>query len=175
MQSNPFAAPSDEIVTGSSMVRLAPYSSRFIGAMIDSLLSIGALCLGFPIMAMDPNISEFGAELGTLGHAGTAVSLIALFTLTCLQWYWITTLGQSVGKRVMKTQIRKINERPVDFVSGVIMRSWIIGFAFGFVQLFTCGLLGWVVYLVDAIAIFGSERRCLHDLIAGTKVVELEV
>jgi uncharacterized RDD family membrane protein YckC len=34
--------------------------------------------------------------------------------------------------------------------------------------------LGWLFALVDTLAIFGRERRCLHDRIAGTKVIEVE-
>jgi hypothetical protein len=32
--------------------------------------------------------------------------------------------------------------------------------------------LGNFIALVDALAIFTSERRCLHDLVANTKVIE---
>jgi uncharacterized RDD family membrane protein YckC len=33
-------------------------------------------------------------------------------------------------------------------------------------------ILGSLFALGDILAIFGQERRCLHDMIAGTKVVE---
>ena len=33
-------------------------------------------------------------------------------------------------------------------------------------------VLGGLFALADILAIFGEERRCLHDRIAGTKVVE---
>ncbi len=32
-------------------------------------------------------------------------------------------------------------------------------------------VVGALYALVDALFIFGAEQRCLHDLIAGTKVV----
>jgi len=47
--------------------------------------------------------------------------------------------------------------------TNVLLRSWVNG------------LIGLVVPfygLVDILFIFGSERRCLHDLIAGTVVVK---
>ena len=31
---------------------------------------------------------------------------------------------------------------------------------------------GNIVLLIDGVVIFGHERRCLHDYIAGTKVVK---
>jgi hypothetical protein len=34
--------------------------------------------------------------------------------------------------------------------------------------------LGGLVALVDVLFIFGPSKRCLHDLVAGTKVVEAD-
>ena len=54
------------------------------------------------------------------------------------------------------------------FVNGWLLRS------------FVPGLIGQVPYvgglfsLVDILCIFGEERRCIHDMIAGTKVVEAQ-
>jgi uncharacterized RDD family membrane protein YckC len=31
--------------------------------------------------------------------------------------------------------------------------------------------IGWIFALVDALFIFREDRRCLHDFIAGTRVV----
>jgi uncharacterized RDD family membrane protein YckC len=33
--------------------------------------------------------------------------------------------------------------------------------------------VGWLVSLVDPLLIFGKDRRCLHDLIADTIVVDI--
>ena len=42
--------------------------------------------------------------------------------------YLITTSGQSIGKKLVKTRIIREDGSPVDFVSGVVLRAWIIGF-----------------------------------------------
>ena len=47
-----------------------------------------------------------------------------------------------------------------------------VGHVAGVVNGVTCGLLGWVVNLGDVVLIFGRQRRCLHDLIASTDVLE---
>jgi uncharacterized RDD family membrane protein YckC len=36
------------------------------------------------------------------------------------------------------------------------------------------GFLGLAFWLADVLFIFGKERRCIHDFIAGTKVVAAE-
>jgi uncharacterized RDD family membrane protein YckC len=173
MHNNPYAPPANAPIREPSMDRLASYGDRFVGMLIDSILDFGSLFTGVPIAAMDPNIGNPEADYGPLVFVGALVSLVAVVTITGLQWYWIATLGQSAGKRLMKTQIRKLDGSEVDFVSGVILRSWIVNFAFGVVHVITCGLLGWVVSLVDSVMIFGHERRCLHDRIADTKVIKL--
>jgi hypothetical protein len=50
------------------------------------------------------------------------------------------------------------------FLNGVVLRSWV---PFPINQ--ACNFFG----LIDALWIFGEERRCLHDLIAQTIVVDI--
>lgn len=152
---------------------LASLGNRFLGAVIDFGLGFAALMLGSPLIFLDPAFGQPDSDPGPLGLAGAGISLVAMISLVAVQWYWISTLGQSIGKRVVKIQIRKLDGSEVDFVTGVILRVWLIGLMTGFVNLLTCGLLGWVVYLADSLMIFGADRRCLHDLFASTKVIEL--
>ena len=48
-----------------------------------------------------------------------------------------------------------------------------------FIRVLPVGLLGaipyvgWLVSLIDPLLIFGKDRRCLHDLIADTIVVDI--
>lgn len=100
--------------------------------------------------------------------------LIACLPLASYQWYLQSTTGQSLGKRWSKIKIVKKDGSPVDFVSAVLMRTWvpaIAGWIFAFVGIQSIGNL---YGLIDALLIFSSTRRCLHDLIAGTKVITLE-
>ena len=47
------------------------------------------------------------------------------------------------------------------------MRSWVPGFI-GLIPI-VGGIFPWV----DALFIFGDEQQCVHDKIAGTKVISL--
>jgi uncharacterized RDD family membrane protein YckC len=65
-----------------------------------------------------------------------------------------------VGLRVVR-----LDGTPVDFVSGVVLREWVV-FGIGSVP-----FIGMLFRLADSVMIFGEDRRCLHDQIAGTKVI----
>ena len=58
---------------------------------------------------------------------------------------------------------------PVDFVTGVLLRVWITGVLGSFVL----SWIGCLFWIIDSCMIFGQERRCLHDHIASTRVVEV--
>jgi uncharacterized RDD family membrane protein YckC len=81
------------------------------------------------------------------------------------QWYLIATTGQSLAKRWLGIKIVRLDGSPVGFVNGVILRSWVVG------ALSNIPILGTIIGLVNPLMIFGEERRCLHDHIAGTRVV----
>ena len=99
-----------------------------------------------------------------IGIAIFGISSILYLALAIYQLVILSRDGQSIGKRMMKIRIvrNEDNSNP-GFVHTVVLR--------GFVN----GLIGNVVpfySLVDPLFIFGEEHRCLHDLIASTKVVE---
>jgi uncharacterized RDD family membrane protein YckC len=77
----------------------------------------------------------------------------------------VATTGQSLGKKWLGIKIVKMDGTEVDLVSGVILRSWVIGGCTYIPYVGSC------VWLLDALWIFGQEQRCLHDHIANTKVI----
>jgi uncharacterized RDD family membrane protein YckC len=56
---------------------------------------------------------------------------------------------------------------PVNFVSGVLLRNWLM------MLLQQMPVVNLILPLLDALFIFREDRRCIHDLIAGTKVIQL--
>jgi uncharacterized RDD family membrane protein YckC len=113
--------------------------------------------------------------MAALQHPTMSVSLINFgcgLPLNLLQWYLVATSGQTLGKKIVKTRIVKLDGSKVDWVSGVMLRYWpIVGLALLGNLLHLTWLTGLVAF-VDPLFIFGSGRRTLHDLIAGTKVVD---
>jgi uncharacterized RDD family membrane protein YckC len=130
---------------------LASLEARFLGSLIDGFCYAPL----FFLIAM----GEEDSGLLAVGFAG-------VMSLVGYQAYLVTTSGQSIGKRAMKTKILKTDGGQVDFVSGVLIRTWL---AF-FIQLIP--VLGSIFGLGDSLAIFfGESRQTLHDHMADTKVV----
>ena len=77
-----------------------------------------------------------------------SVSGLWFFSLLAYQWYLISTRGQTIAKRWLGMKIIRNTGAPVDFVSGVILRTWISGF------LEKLSWLGCLFFIVDS-----SEER----------------
>ena len=71
--------------------------------------------------------------------------------------------GQTLRKKALRIRIvKKDTGQNGGFVTNVLLRFVLNG------------ILGLIPFysLVDILFIFGPDRRCLHDMIAGTKVVD---
>lgn len=97
----------------------------------------------------------------------------------------LTKDGQTIGKKIMSIKIVKTKTgKNGGFVANVLLRSlymillilvavfaprfFIFGLGMGYSSIGLIYLLG---SLLDILLIFRSDRRCLHDMIAGTSVV----
>ncbi|HLK92124.1 MAG TPA: RDD family protein [Polyangia bacterium] len=99
----------------------------------------------------------------------TALCMIALMII---QMYWLAAHGQTLGKRWMKIRIVRLDGSKAGFVGTVLLRGLLnLGVYLALLLLFPP--LGYVYALVDVLFIFGPQNRCLHDMIAGTKVVRV--
>ncbi len=172
---NPYAAPAltDRMDyssdTGSD--ELASRSTRCVASLIDGFLFVGILLptqylTGF----MD---SELSGEASLLDEflmvwLGTGLTLV-------LNGYLLAARGQTIGKLITKIQI--VDSRGghlLPFLRVYVYRYlWMLPlelaniFIPGDMDDFLVGFLG----LMEVMMIFGRERRCLHDYIAGSKVV----
>jgi uncharacterized RDD family membrane protein YckC len=156
---------------------LASRSSRLGASLLDVLLYVVPVMLAgmgaaFATFAMKksfdsntaPN-STPGAGLPPAAIGVAVVGVLAIIALWTFQAYRVSTTGQTLGKKWLAIRIVKMDDTPVNFVSGVLLRGilpWFLGII---------PYLGFIFSLTDSLFIFGEQRRCLHDLLAGTKVV----
>jgi uncharacterized RDD family membrane protein YckC len=142
----------------------AERGTRLAAHMVDGLLFIPTLIPGaiaffaFFADSSDSSMEELSTLLTFYGLILPLPLLLASY-----QWYLVAKTGQSFAKRWFKIRIVRLDGSLPGFVNGVLLRSWVIQ-ALNSV----CGFVG----LIDALMIFGEESRCLHDQIAGTKVIK---
>ncbi len=133
---------------------LAERGTRWLAKFIDGLLIIPAFVIALviiSIMGADPN-----------DQSSDWVFWVILFILFAIQAYYLTVEGQSLGKRWLKIRIVDAETQRVGgFSKNVLVRS-VLNFILSFVPVYG---------LVDVLFIFREDRRCVHDLMAGTIVV----
>jgi uncharacterized RDD family membrane protein YckC len=150
---NPYAAPIEgTVLQPRSGLPLAARSTRFWAAMVDGLL-LALVVMPFVALAAMAGENASGAAI--------LLPLLAGVGFYAYQCHLIATSGQSLAKRWLNIRIIMLNGENPGFVHGIVLRQWVMA------------LLGAIpfVSIIDALLIFGEERRCLHDLLAGTTVI----
>jgi uncharacterized RDD family membrane protein YckC len=157
---------------------------RLAAQLLDLLVATPFGILGFLIsMAVAGGFKAYLAQAAQ--HAPSLFSpqaqrqqqlvfLLCGLPIMILQWYLVVKTGQSLGKRWLGIKIVKLDGSPVDFVSGVVLRSWVLYGTTALAQILGIPFLmipGTLLEFLDPFFIFGRQRRTLHDRIAGTKVV----
>ena len=102
----------------------------------------------------------------TTQQISTAGSIWFLIIFMAINSYLLVTKGQTLGKRMLGIRI-------VDAASnGAATAVKLLGLRYVLVMLvMAIPIIGQLLGLADALFIFRSDRRCVHDLLAGTKVV----
>ncbi len=168
LPSRPAAAPDE----------LAGRLTRLGAFLVDYILSVlvalpGVLIIGpafFELLrdAMQGQQPDFSTVNAGALLLGMVVLGLGSLLLLIVQIVMLSTRGQTVGKWLLRIRIvRHADGSPAGFVHGWLLRNLVPGL----IQLVPW--IGMAFYLADACFIFSPERRCLHDLIAGTKVVKV--
>jgi uncharacterized RDD family membrane protein YckC len=97
---------------------------------------------------------------------GTGITAVVAFGL--FQIFLLSRRGQTLGKMVLGVRIvRRRDGSNAGFGHAVILR-YVVPRLIGCVP-----VLGQLFTVIDVLCIFGEGHRCLHDVIADTKVVEV--
>jgi len=184
---NPYSPPVSDVnagvVGGDTGAELAERGTRLWAVIVDGLL------LSIPLLPAMAVAFYFGARMqaevaraGIQGHppqlsvmdrpetmmlfgGGMGLGFLGALALAIYQWMLISRTGQSLGKKWTGIRIERIDGGRMGFGTGVFLRNWIpklIG---------SVPYLGAIFWLVDCLFIFRVDRRCVHDHIAGTRVV----
>lgn len=177
---NPYASPAEiieasaAVVTDSTGTILAGRMTRLGAAILDGILMVAVL---LPIQFATGYIQRAQSQQSGLIEQ-FAMSVLGLAVMLALNGYLLATRGQTIGKIAAGIQI-------VDFETGrllpfvrVFVYRYLWSLPLAAAEIIIPGavdnLLLNFVTLIDTLMIFGESRRCLHDLIAGSKVVIYE-
>lgn len=144
---------------------LASRSSRLAAYLVDEWVLAAPPMLLFGASFYASVELKQGDASGALGIAG----VIWWVALTALQWYRLSTRGQTFAKGWFGIKVVRVDGSPAGFVHGVVLRNWIFG-------VIAHPILSWIALLfrlVDGLLIFAEDRRCLRDYIASTRVIEV--
>ena len=161
---------------------LAGQGARTGAALINAVVYFiammpGSMMMSARLLKQNPHLSQGGLiRPGDLNLEGLADSMLwvkaGLGLAMLVQIGLIVWRGQNIGKLLCGVRVvRAADGLPVSFVPGVLWRYLVPVFTF-FLLNDAFPLLGFVFLIVDYGFMFRADRRCLHDLIAGTKVVK---
>ena len=149
--------------------------ARTGAAFINAAIYAGCVLPGF--LMMSAKIVAQGARtIEQMDPAVMAPSLhvmqLGLFAALAVQACLLAIRSQNIGMLMVGLRVVRItDDQPAGFLHGALLR-----FLVPISPLFMPGLitfLGLLLLCVDYCFMFRDDRRCLHDLIAGTRVVKV--
>lgn len=153
---------------------LAGRGERLLAQLLDNVIFLALALPGGIMIALAAARAGFRFAMGlenlaTVAGIGAGVAVLAFagIILAIVQLWMLITRGQTLGKRIMEIRIVRLDdESNPGFVHVFLLRAIVPGI------LGAIPMVGWGFTLTDIFFIFRADRRCLHDLIAHTKVVK---
>jgi uncharacterized RDD family membrane protein YckC len=171
---NPYAPPQAEVGDAPTAPPtkgiLATRTLRLAGAIVD-----GAASAMFVVPFLVYTGDWTAAISGELSYGTILLGGFASFT--AMHGYLLATRGQTIGKWLVGTRIVRADNDEVPSLArtlGLRYGTLAIGPVAALAVLVLNGVIAYVLIvfgLIDLALVFRGDRRCLHDLIAGTKVV----
>ncbi len=164
-QENIYTAPTAELLPESAEgeFELAGRWARLAAALLDGLI----LCI-----VVVPVLYFAGFYEGiTEGVQPVLASSVMATLFSFIVWFGINfsalkNNGQTIGKRFLNIRITDLEHQVPPLLTLVGLRYAVFQF------LYVVPMVGPFIALVDILMIFGKSRRCLHDRLAKTKVIQ---
>ncbi|MEQ9412012.1 MAG: RDD family protein [Fuerstiella sp.] len=167
---NPYAAPAeiDDIALPGD-VQLATRGARFAGAFVDGLIMLPA-AFGIYVVAFNLGATGvFGTNMLAAQIAGGLIgAVLASLWYLIVNGYLLSTRGQTIGKLTVGTRIVDSETNEILPLWPLFLKRWVVVQLIAVIPLF-----GNLFNLANILMIFRSNRKCLHDDIAGTKVIQV--
>ena len=153
----------------------ASLGARFSGKLIDVLIMIPlglVIGIGYAFVSPPKDIAvEKTSDLFSMGATGYGygeallLAVLGMAAYIGIQWTFWASTGQSIGKKVMKTQVVNLDGSQASAKTIALKRYAIMSL------IANVPVAGSLVSLIGVLLIFRRDRNCLHDDIAKTRVV----
>ncbi len=162
---NPYAAPEAHLedVSEAAEVELAGRGNRLAAAIVDGLAYMVPV---FIAAVAVPGLLDTTGELGS-GAAGGVLVFVGLWLVAVLviNVVLLHKDGQTLGKKLMSIKIVQVDGSRAGLGRTLGLRYIVNALPS------VLPVIGNIYPLVDTLLIFRQDRRCIHDHIAGTIVV----
>jgi uncharacterized RDD family membrane protein YckC len=152
---------------------LAGRGARLGAVLLNGLINLAAVLPGGILLGIGSS-GQQGDTLTTLQPMGIGlIQLIGIglmllggIALAIYQLMLYLRTGQTIGKKLMGVRVVKFTDGTNPGFGGLVGLREIVPAVIGMVP-----LLGGIFSIVDACFIFRGDQRCIHDLMANTKVI----
>jgi uncharacterized RDD family membrane protein YckC len=168
---NPYRAPEAPIVDALDApgvtLPLAGRLARLVASILDTILM---LLLAVPLMYFVGYFQFMETDLDLVETIAfeTAMTIAVFAAFALSQAFPLYKNGQTWGKVALGIRIVDLEGRKPNFWRLLALRylPWHV--------IASIPVAGMILSIVDSLMIFRDDRRCAHDLIAGTRVVVVE-
>lgn len=181
-EENPYTPPVNQVENPPiqsavpSSHNYASLGARFLGKLIDVLIMIPlglVIGIGYALVSPPKVIAvEKTSDLFSMGATGYGygetllLAVLGIAAYIGIQWTFWASTGQSIGKKVMKTQVVNLDGSQASAKTIALKRYAIMSL------IANVPVAGSLVSLIGVLLIFRRDRNCLHDDIAKTRVVK---
>nr|WP_324257774.1 RDD family protein [Cellvibrio fontiphilus] len=144
----------------------ASLGKRLQATIIDVVIMM--FCI-FPF-AQSQGLMEIAEQQGAIPpELALKIVLFQLMMFFVLHGFLLHQFGQTIGKRIIGIAIVTMDNQKPAFIPLILQRyvsQWLMGMV---------PVIGILLRLADVLAIFRDDRRCIHDHLAKTKVIDLRI
>lgn len=153
---------------------LAARTKRLVARIIDVIMLVFVFIVGYYFS----NITG----LNNVSNDGLFSYKMFRYCLVMQAIYFIINYkfllnGQTIGKKIMRIRVVTLSNTIPSISSIYLVRYLLVGLIFSAVSFlnfryFNMNVLNFA-FVIDLIFVFSRSRRCLHDYLAGTKVINI--
>jgi uncharacterized RDD family membrane protein YckC len=165
---NPYQTPNSKLIDKHSMDELdsnnlASRGSRLLAIVIDGLIG---MLLAIPFWLLTGTWDRLSSNQ-QLPFSYTLMGIIYGFIgFSLVHYYFLNKSGQTIGKFILGIKIVGCDNK-LKGATHLLLKRYLPMSVVSIIP-----IAGSLLMLVDSLFIFRKNKRCVHDLIAGTKVVK---